>query len=667
MPSKPCQKRSHSPDGLARSSFSSIRERDSDLTQTFTSSKISCFSSHNLKALADEVAVSDESSPASPLSVPSVLGDAPLDNALLFLPSQQTAANLDLLNTQEDIDQSVIRSLAWLNTRFKDGSLDDTIKRQDGLLNADRASADGLSANNVADIATKDHGMQDVELVQPKQSFERLPNEIHRMIVDHLIHDVPPNGIDRRNVDLLSLLVTSSCLFTKTQEALYRRVIVPHSRNFQKFFTQLEAHPARGDWVRRLDFSHFSSVSLFATASARAAAKNLTADSLLRCLHLTPKLQEFLVQDYIDGDLDERVLRKLLVGLPRLAALDLCGCSSVQFRNAFSAVAACKDTAWPEHFGIQRLSLHKCMTLPSTVFDFVLPKLNNLTHLDLAGTRVTDDALMGMSTAARLTHLNLAKCPLLTADGVINFLSTHPAVNQDTLLFLSLGCDASTFQLLGVEDVSRLLPILPHTLQSLSLKGSKMDESHVPALREHASRLEELSLGRGLSLSNVSALVLPTELEPELELDFLDAATGNAQTSKAAAPQELRYLDISDMDAESLSLTSLFIDGVLLSQKTWPLEVIELSDPVFKRVSKSSNALHRMGWRQSEIGSRSWLVRGSPRNNVKGLAATRGTFAMENGQRPWKMGAQSWGMRKIPVAHAKVGGMYGSYMFGRKL
>ncbi|CAK7567171.1 MAG: hypothetical protein SEPTF4163_005133 [Sporothrix epigloea] len=663
MSSMPCQKRSYSPDGLARSSFSSIRERDSDLTQTFTSSKISCFSSHNLKALADEIAVSDESSPASPLSVPSILGDTPLEHASLLLPSQQTTANLDLQSTQDHINQSVLRSLAWLNTRSEDGSFKDTTKRQDRLMKEDRASADSLSANNVADIV-EDQDMQDVELIQPKQSFERLPNEIHRMIVDHLIHDVPPNGIDRRNVDLLSLLVTSSCLYTKTQEALYRRVIVPHSRNFQKFFSQLEAHPAFGDWVRRLDFSHFSSVSLFTTASARAAAQNLTADSLLRCLNLTPRLQEFLVQDYLDSDLDERVLRKLLVGLPRLAALDLCGCSSVQIRNAFAAVAACKDTAWPEHFGIQRLSLHKCMTLPSAVFDFLLPKLNNLTHLDLAGTRVTDDALMSIPTAARLTHLNLAKCPLLTADGVINFLSTHPAVNQDTLLFLSLGCDASTFELLDVEDVSRLLPILPHTLKSLCLKGSKMDGSHVPALREHASRLEELSLGRGLSLGDVSALVLPTE--PGTELD-LGTTPGNGHPSMVAAPQELRYLDISDMDAESLSLTSLFIDGVLLSQKTWPLEVIELSDPVFKRVSKSNNALHRMGWRQSEIGSRSWLVRGSPKIDVKGLAATRGTFAMENGQRPWKMGAQSWGMRKIPVAHAKVGGMYGSYMFGRKL
>lgn len=35
--------------------------------------------------------------------------------------------------------------------------------------------------------------------------------------------------------------------------------------------------------------------------------------------------------------------------------------------------------------------------------------------------------------------------------------------------------------------------------------------------------------------------------------------------------------------------------------------------------------------------------------------------------RPWMMGAGSWGMRKVPVAVADAGGMYGNYMFERKL
>ncbi|KIH91427.1 leucine rich repeat domain containing protein [Sporothrix brasiliensis 5110] len=654
MSPKPRFMRSPSPVGLGRSSFSSIRERDSDLAQTFTSSKISSYSSHNLKHLAHEVAVSDEpSTPTSPLSTPSTAGDViPSDNNMLLLPSQHGAVEFDLKARENDLAQSFARSLAWLNT----GS-------------AMESQVDASSVIDLTDTVMND--VEDVKLTKSKQPFETLPIEIFRMIVDHLILDTPPNGIDRRNVDLMSLLVTSSSVHDKTLEALYRRVIVPHSRNFQKFFTQLEAHAPRGEWVRRLDFSHFSPVSLFATASARAAAKNLTAETLLRCLNMTPNLQEFLVQDYLDGDIDENVIRKLLVGLPRLAALDLCGSSSVQFRNAFAAIAASEgpdstDSTWPQKLGIQRLSLHKCITLPSAVFEFLLPKLNRLTHLDLAGTRVTDEALMSIPTTARISHLNLAKCSLLTADGVINFLTNHPAVNRDTLVFLSLGCDASTFQLLEVEDVSRLLPILPKTLKSLSLKGSKMNESHLPHLREQAAHLEELALGRGLSLDDVGTIVHIGQAPAEEKVD-------NGHTP---LPHELRYLDLSDMDVENFNLASLLIDGLLLGQKTWPLEVIEVSDPVFKRVAKSNTALHRMGWRQSEIGSRSWLVRGSPRPSVTsgrgrsslpGSVCTRGTFAMENGSRKWKMGAQSWGMRKIPVAHAKVGGMYGSYMFGRKL
>jgi hypothetical protein len=37
----------------------------------------------------------------------------------------------------------------------------------------------------------------------------------------------------------------------------------------------------------------------------------------------------------------------------------------------------------------------------------------------------------------------------------------------------------------------------------------------------------------------------------------------------------------------------------------------------------------------------------------------------DDGRRTWKMGATFWGMRKVPVARAEVGGMYGLYMFKR--
>lgn len=641
------QKRSPSPGAaLGRSSFSSIRERDCDCAQSFTSTKISSYISLSQlgnvqrRLSADETAVADDSCSASP-----------------FHPYSPNIGCEDELHGY--------------------------VKGQGSLLELGSMQLDEPCENmEVADIEVESGDV--TSLADVKQPLEMLPLEVFRkfprrhlhhspvssaffltflgLVLDHLILDIPPNGIDRRNVDLVSLLVTSRPLYAKTLEALHRRVTIPHSRIFQKFLTQIEADPVRGTWVRRLDFSHFNPISLFSSFSKRDAARNLTSETLLRCLNLTRDLHEFLVQDYLDGDLSEDVLRKVLTGLPKLKALDLCGASSASFRNAFTSLIACPPptpTGWPERFGVQRLSLHKCISLTPAVFEFLLPKLGDLTHLDVAGTRITDAALHSIPATARLTHLNLAKCSLLSADSVIDFLAHHPAVNHEHgLVFLSLSFDASISELFDESDVSRLLNIMPKSLKSLSLKGSKMSPSHLPQLRVLSRHLEELALGRGLNLGDIKALVVP----PQTTSRGSNAASGG----ETCVQPSLRYVDLTDMSAETFDLSYLYLDSRLLDSATMPLEVIEVSEDVFKRVSKAKGPLSRMGWRGSEIGARSWLVRGNIPNGSRSSIAG-GSFAMENGQRPWKLGAQSWGMRKLPVAHAKVGGMYGSYMFGRKL
>ena len=90
----------------------------------------------------------------------------------------------------------------------------------------------------------------------------------------------------------------------------------------------------------------------------------------------------------------------------------------------------------------------------------------------------------------------------------------------------------------------------------------------------------------------------------------------------------------------------------LLAPATSPLHVIELEERTYERAAKNKKSLERVGWTAKEFGSRYWLVR---------LDAEGDT-----GARWWKMGAESWGMRKVPVAVAEVGGMYGSFMFGRR-
>ncbi|RKU44655.1 hypothetical protein DL546_002610 [Coniochaeta pulveracea] len=438
----------------------------------------------------------------------------------------------------------------------------------------------------------------------------------------------------RRNLDLMSLLLTSKTLHMATLNTLYSKITIPHSRIFHKFLTHVSNHEALGTMVRRLDFCHFNPSQLFSTAAERSLTQYLTSETLVKCLNLTPNLQEFLAQEYIDEDLDANVLKKLFFDLPRLQALDFCGCTSTPFKNAFTSIL---HLEWPAELSITRMSFHKSLTLPAQTFEIILPRLKYLTHLDVAGCRITDNALMSIPHTARITHLNLAKCTLLTPEVVIDFLTNHPAVRS--LVFLSLGTDARSHQLLDVDNVTEVIKVLPDTLRSLSLKGSKMAPFHISLLRPLTKHLEELAIGRGLTLDDVNRLFVPDESE-----DLDEQITW--------VPHTLKYLDLSDMWCGELDLTLLFTPQCALLQPfSEPLDVVEVPDDAFKRIIKSTAAMKRHGWTTSERGARTWIVREHSHNCARG----------------WKMGAEAWGMRKIPVARAEVGGMYGNFMFARKL
>lgn len=584
-------------------SFSSIRESDSALAQTFTHTKVSSYI-----ADADEVAVEDE---------PPESGNM-VD--VQYFP-QITHRDSNLGGNWFPADG--FKGWKSINVKGKLASKSfGDLQTLDGAWNRGRLppKKDGPKARTPGDSLV-----------------EKLPIEILNSIIGLLVLDLPPNG-DRRNVDLVSLLLTSKTIHTATLNSLYHKITIPHSKIFHKFLTHIKAHPALGTMVRRLDFSHLNPDLLFSTASERSQAQYLTKDTLLQCLELTPHLQEFLAQDKVDVDINVAVLRKLFFGLQRLQAIDFCGSTSTLFTNEFTEVA--KSADWPERLPqLKRVSLHKCERLPSLVFDVLLPKLTTVTHLDVAGTRITEDALDSIPRTASITHLNLAKCKSLKADRVISFLKEHPAVQE--LQFLSLGTDAKTHQLLDEDALTELIPILPKTLKSLSLKGSRMNKSHLKLLLPLTKYLEELALGRSLKFLDVQELFMPSE-EADLEEQL------------AWVPHSIKYLDLSDMWGNEVESSMLFNDSLLLKQVTEPLSVVEFEAKVFNRIKNSKGALTRWGWRTSEISARSWLVR---------MSSDGG----DDGSRSWKMGARYWGMRKIPVAVSEVGGIYGSFMFGRNL
>ncbi|EQL02881.1 Leucine Rich Repeat domain protein [Ophiocordyceps sinensis CO18] len=525
----------------SRSSFSSVRENDDGLAQTFTRSKVSSY----LEAPED---VFDES-PANDIS------------QLSFQPPL----------TQP---HSRLHGFWFPPDSFK-GWKQISIKGK----RASRSCEDLHKLHMACDdspapVPNKQPGTYPRGLAP----LETLPNEVLGSIIDLLVVEIPPNGLTTRNADLMALLLTSRAMHAATLNTLYRHITIPHSRIFRKFLTTIILYPALATIVRRLDFSHFNPSMIFSTESERAQAQNLTTETLAQCLVLTPYLQEFLAQEYIDVDLGPAVLQKLLFGMPQLRALDFCACSSAAFRNSFKAVL---DVPWPATLSITRLSFHKCLSLPSNVLETILPRLGRLTHLDVAGTRISDEALEMIPTTARLTHLNLAKCKELSSEVVIKFIATHPAVTE-TLVFLSLATESNNHLLLGREDVDVLLPRLPATLRSLSLRGSRMHVSHVPQLIRLSQTLEELAVGRGLDMTDIHHMFKQDD-------GFLT--------------HSLRYLDISEID------TIIGSASALLASASAPLCVIEIEERAYERAAKLNRNLDKVGWTTSEFGSRYWLGR----------------------------------------------------------
>jgi hypothetical protein len=447
----------------------------------------------------------------------------------------------------------------------------------------------------------------------------------------------------------MSCLLTSRFFYSVTITHLYRRVAMVHSNAFAKILSNISRDPELGTLVRTLDFSHFTPVGLGRTRRTNSEIQNLTAKTLLRCLELTPNLREFLIQEHLDGDISEEVVQKVFCNLPVMDGVDFCGSQSPSFRRAFTAVLNPQNQSLPPKFSIRRLSLHECNTLDASVFEILLPRLPNLTHLDVCRTQITEPALASIPTTARLTHLNLGKCIRLVGKAVVDFLTTHPAV-KDTLVYLSLLSDVSRHCILARHDVERLLPLLPTTLRSLNLSGAKITEDHISLLLPLTKHIEELSLGYSeLSIDSINSLFAPPSPSNA------DGGDDTLPTKKDKwTPPTLRYLDVTGVP--SITPSNLFNKScTLLLPATLPLEVLEMGEKFTQGLREREATNKRVGWMVKDLGRRSWYVR-QP-------AADKPQREVGDGKQTWKMGALWWGLRKIPVAWGEVGGLCGLYAY----
>jgi hypothetical protein len=462
------------------------------------------------------------------------------------------------------------------------------------------------------------------------------------MILCYLLQDLSPDSYGPRNGDLIACLLASRTLHAATLSVLYKHVTIPFSITFSKMLNHISKCTGLGTLVRRLDFSHYTSVGFGRTRRDSWEIQNLTPKTFLRCLELFTNLKEFLVHEHIDDELDEEVLKKLF-SMPSIHAMDFCACLSRRFVSGFTANTVTKEIFPASLTNLKRLGLHACTTLQAPVFEALLPRLTNLTHLDVGMTLITDAALLSIPQSARITHLGLGKCTRITGSKVVEFLTTHAAV-KDSLVFLNIMADLSRYLLLSDGDVEKLLPRLPSTMRSLNIGGAQVSSKHVPLLLRLTKHLEELGLSNAsLTVADLNSFFIPSPPSDDNDADI-------SEEEMNWEPCALRYLDLTAV--HSVTQTNLFGAGCLLaSPHSFPLEVIELCDPVIQQLQASTIMTKRLGWVVKELGRRGWFVRLPMGDHI------------DDGRRNWKMGARWWGMRKVPVAIQEVGGMYGHYMF----
>lgn len=462
-------------------------------------------------------------------------------------------------------------------------------------------------------------------------------------------------------MDLIACLLSSRTLHSATLSVLYRNITIPHSIIFSKALNHIRQYPALGTIVRRLDFSHFSSVGLGRTQQMNSEIQNLTSKTLLQCLDLVPNLKEGLFQEHVENDVNGDVIRKLLGGMPGLRALDFCACSSQTFTSGFLNTVIEEPHIPSVLPNLRRVSLHECSTLPVAAFEALLPRLINMTHLDVTHTQITEGALFSIPHTAHISHLNLSRCTRLTGSKVVEFLVNHPAV-RDSLVYLNLMADVSRYRLLDSEDVKALLPILPSSLRSLNLGGAQITSEDMPALIPLTKHLEELGLNSAdLTMKDLNSFFVPPAPPTPKEDGDADDSVPDPAAQTPWVPPTLHYLDLTKVP--HVTQAALFNPNVsvLITAQSYPLEVLEFSERIISPLrERTRNSKSRIGWVVRDLGRRGWYVREPEAIPVDSKGVRH---AVDDGRRPWKMGARWWGMKKVPVAVGEVGGLYGHYMF----
>ncbi|KAJ7650349.1 hypothetical protein FB45DRAFT_986430 [Roridomyces roridus] len=303
--------------------------------------------------------------------------------------------------------------------------------------------------------------------------------------------------------------------------------------------------PRPGRFVRHLDFNHFRTLGMRRSVEEGVNSPFVTSHRVEAIIKEMPNLLVFGATEFMDGSLNLRILNELFLrGTPsrgrgqptrgralldlhdseeedrdrrrdcrELQAVDLTGCISSVFVHALDEFAAAHllegsetQVRDPLVFpGLRRLGMRGVKSVPSRTLTAFVLSFPNLTHLDLSGTRVSPELLVGLaeSRTVRLQSLALARCVKLTGDCITDLL-VHSLATHD-LVELNLYGDATYSSPLSEDNIMDLFTRAP------CFTGGKLvylDMSSAPiteTLLEKAAPQPQL---RSLGLSNIPELDL---------------------------------------------------------------------------------------------------------------------------------------------------------------
>ncbi|ODV80257.1 uncharacterized protein CANTADRAFT_89828 [Suhomyces tanzawaensis NRRL Y-17324] len=388
----------------------------------------------------------------------------------------------------------------------------------------------------------------DAENEEPFSPLVSLPLEILYTIIEIVYYD--DNSISI-NSNLENFANTIPLLLKKIHQLslcfLYKYAIFNRPHAFDKFLSNLLNSPTIGKYVEYMDFQQFTSIGLGRTGRMNQEIQMVTSATIAKSLGLTPNLIEFLASENIQDDMDVNVLDLLFNQLPKIQALDFCGASSDAFVKAFQQLSSLDN--------LMKISFHDCSSLTLDIFNKLLPNFTSLTRLDLNHTSINSTVLLNcLPHSVRLTHLSLARCSKLTTKDLINFLTTHPAVANDSLQWLNLQIDTNVVS--PLSDVY-LLYTLRHLkapdLKYLNLGGLPVNSRILNVIKNKFTNLESLSI----SHATVSYDDLASLSESESKLKFLDL-TGIKNFSRWNLNQLLKTMFNTSLIAVEFDYKVLF-------------------------------------------------------------------------------------------------------------